>query len=341
MSEWITPMKNFQHTGFSPSIIEMPLGLNWKRSFNDYFLASPVINNGIVYVPLPGTGFTALNLTDGETVWIDPGYQKAGSVSASYFDGIVFACAREGLFAYSAEDGEKIWSVPSNCGHSTPGVHDGTVYWGTLDNELWAADIASGDLKWKVDIYPAGNLAPSFDGQSIYVSCGKSVLALDPDTGKQIWQWSTDAKHAAASGWITILEDILLAPISNYGVVCLNREKGEFIWRNHGSTGISVSMSDRIGYVASSELRAISIDLGEELWSTSYAFSQSAPIAIGDHVIIGGGNRRAIYAFNRVSGQLVWEFETGDLVYSTPSFSNGRLLIGSHDGYLYCFEMDE
>jgi outer membrane protein assembly factor BamB len=26
------------------------------------------------------------------------------------------------------------------------------------------------------------------------------------------------------------------------------------------------------------------------------------------------------------------------MVYSTPAYANGRLVIGSHDGFVYCFE---
>lgn len=44
-----------------------------------------------------------------------------------------------------------------------------------------------------------------------------------------------------------------------------------------------------------------------------------------------------IYGFDARQGDLIWHYETGSLVYSTPAYANRHLLIGSHDGYLYCF----
>ena len=93
-------------------------------------------------------------------------------------------------------------------------------------------------------------------------------------------------------------------------------------------------------YVASRQLHAVEMKTGQEIWTSEHrgGLTTSAPVIAGDFVYMGGGNRRLIYAFNRHTGEKVWEYETGDMVFSTPAIAFGKLLIGCHDGYLYCFE---
>jgi outer membrane protein assembly factor BamB len=37
-------------------------------------------------------------------------------------------------------------------------------------------------------------------------------------------------------------------------------------------------------------------------------------------------------------GELIWSFQTGDQIYSSPVFYDGGLIIGSDDGWLYCLD---
>lgn len=103
-------------------------------------------------------------------------------------------------------------------------------------------------------------------------------------------------------------------------------------------TAPCISEVDGTVYVAGRRLYAISIDNGTELWrSEKLGLSTSAPIVVGDNLYIGGGNDRYVYGFDRKTGELVWEYATGDLIFSTPAYAEGRLIIDCHDGNVYCF----
>ena len=48
-----------------------------------------------------------------------------------------------------------------------------------------------------------------------------------------------------------------------------------------------------------------------------------------------------LYAINGKTGVKLWEFETGDRVYSSPAIgSDGTVYIGSHDNKLYAIKTD-
>jgi outer membrane protein assembly factor BamB len=37
------------------------------------------------------------------------------------------------------------------------------------------------------------------------------------------------------------------------------------------------------------------------------------------------------------TGKRLWDFETEDVVSASPAVANGRVVIGSEDGKVYCF----
>jgi len=64
---------------------------------------------------------------------------------------------------------------------------------------------------------------------------------------------------------------------------------------------------------------------------------QSSPVVDGRLLFIGC-NDGAFRAFDVVSGELLWQQQTGAEIISTPAVSEGRVVVGSNDGYVYCFD---
>ncbi len=54
-----------------------------------------------------------------------------------------------------------------------------------------------------------------------------------------------------------------------------------------------------------------------------------------------GGDDGKVYALNMDTGGLVWTYQTGGAIYSSPVVgADGAVMIGSNDGFLYAFEPD-
>jgi outer membrane protein assembly factor BamB len=43
------------------------------------------------------------------------------------------------------------------------------------------------------------------------------------------------------------------------------------------------------------------------------------------------------YVLNLTNGPKLWEFNAGGPLSASPAIANGRIVIGSQDGRLYCF----
>src|SRR5207248_10194113 len=59
-----------------------------------------------------------------------------------------------------------------------------------------------------------------------------------------------------------------------------------------------------------------------------------------DMIIVVGSINNAVYALEGYSGNILWKFETGGEVWSSPSYNGNEIFIGSDDGFLYCLDID-
>jgi outer membrane protein assembly factor BamB len=339
-TDWPTPMKNFQRNGYSNETLEPPLQLSWKFQTGGYVWANPVVSNGTVYFPTPKQGLCAVDLITGNTLWEDREFIKAGNVSATLSDDKLFICGEEFFCKYDAATGTLRWKIPSNGRHSTPCVVGDLVYWGDMDRHLNAARVDSGEIVWRFDAGHINHAVPTADGERIYFSCGETVYSLDALNGDFKWSVKLRGYISIPREPTSLVGDMLLVAVTGLGLLAFDKYSGEQLWRfEHGTTSPSSHPGEGVSYVALSKLYAVDIKTGCEIWrSEELGLSESAPIIVGDHIYIGGGHWQKIYALDRSNGEMVWEYSTEDLVYSTPAYSKGRLVIGCHDGYMYCFE---
>lgn len=66
-------------------------------------------------------------------------------------------------------------------------------------------------------------------------------------------------------------------------------------------------------------------------------YYQSSPIINKDTVFYGSGDQY-VYAVNKSTGKLIWEYQTGGIVHATPLLHRNRIYVGSFDGYFYALE---
>lgn len=335
-SEWPTRMKNEQRTGYSADVFAPPLQLAWKFEMKGYIWAGPTIVKRRVYVP--GNGLYAFDLEDGELVWKVSEITTFGNTSVAAWQDSLVICGNQNLYIVDAQTGDIRVRVKSDSVYSSPCIYGGMIYWGSVDGNIYASDVHTGTVKWTYNTGSAIHFTPSAIGDTIYVAGHRTVYALNTVTGHVKWRWGVEGE---AQDTATIYKKTLLVAVKRWGIVGLNTLTGELRWQCDIELGPSTApcvTPDGIAYVASRRLHAVSCESGEEFWtSDEYGFTTSAPIVVGEHIFIGGGNDRAVYAFDRRAGEKVWEFQTGDMVFSTPAYADGRLVIGCHDGYVYCF----
>ena len=340
---WLTKMNDLQRTGKTSEVLSPPLKLCWKERIGEMNLwSSPVVSDDVVYMPSE-FGLHALKLEDASLLWrLEEVTIHVGA--PTIWKDRLFACGMECVYAIDRSSGEIQWrygtdKLISDC---APGISEKNVFWGSADGFLYALDIESGGLRWKYEATEWVYFSPSVLEDTVYSGTVDSTFfALDAAIGTLKWRRKFEGTFGYNSS-APIYDDKIFVSVKKHGLSALDLATGEVLWTYKTPYGpfTAPCVADGIVYVASRRLHAVEAESGQEIWTSPHqgGLFISAPIISGDYIYIGGGHGRFVHAFNRHTGEKVWEHKTGDIVFSTPAIASGKLLIGCHDGYLYCFE---
>jgi outer membrane protein assembly factor BamB len=217
--------------------------LIWNTSFTNKYGnqdsgGSPVVSNDVVYIQ----GYNdlyALNGTDGGLIWK---YAISGSwytsISPAISDGLVFSASFDGIFALKASNGVKVWSFSIDVVTSSPVVYNGVVYVGSSDNNLYALNAQTGKVVWKYSTGSRITATPSVAKGTVYVgSWDGSMYALDSANGSKMWSFKAGAEIESAAA---IADGLLFTNCNDRYLYALNATTGEFLWKY-----LTISSSDK------------------------------------------------------------------------------------------------
>ena len=74
----------------------------------------------------------------------------------------------------------------------------------------------------------------------------------------------------------------------------------------------------------------------EPLWRARLGGALTQPVATGGKVLVAAIDAHTVHALDAKTGKPLWNFTAGGRVDSPPTLHGGRVLFGSHDGYVYC-----
>ena len=77
---------------------------------------------------------------------------------------------------------------------------------------------------------------------------------------------------------------------------------------------------------------------GEMVWSFQTGGEIHSSPAVVDGTVYFGSHDYNFYAVDAATGKMRWEFRTGSFVNSSPAVVNGVVYFGSNDGYLYALD---
>jgi len=253
---------------------------------------------------------------------------------------------RTGRSPYSGPEVPKLkWSFTTGSRiYSSPAIGaDGTIYVGSIDNNLYAIN-PDGSQKWSFTTGDVVFSSPAIgaDG-TIYVgSYDNNLYAINPD-GSQKWSFTTGAKIFSSPA-IGVDGTIY---VGSWDTNLYAIDPDGMWWTLTLTTGCHVESSPAIGadgtiYVGSwdNNLYAINPD-GSQKWSgTTGDVVLSSPTIGADGTIYVGSNDHNLYAINP-DGSQKWIFTTGDMVRSSPTIgADGTIYVGSDDNNLYAINPD-
>ena len=119
-------------------------------------------------------------------------------------------------------------------------------------------------------------------------------------------------------------------------------------WRFETGAGIVSSpvIADGRVFIGSDDhhVHALDFETGEQLWSFPTEDMIEAPPMVADGVVYVGSSDFFFYAIDARTGALRWKRETGDKILGGAGWvpareeRAARVVVGSYDTRLYCFE---
>ena len=77
-------------------------------------------------------------------------------------------------------------------------------------------------------------------------------------------------------------------------------------------------------------------NVADRLWQRELGGRLTAPVLADGMLYVAQSETHVLHALNAVSGQSAWSFVAGGRIDSPPTISQGYVLFGSADGYVYC-----
>lgn len=126
---------------------------------------------------------------------------------------------------------------------SSPIISDGIVFFGGLDSTVYAIDVQTGNLSWKVKTGGEIRSTLTIQDDKLYLLGGNGVLScLDKRTGKPVWRkivdnnalYLAERKYDFADYYqssLLIHEGVIYFGGGNNFITALKLENGETLWR--------------------------------------------------------------------------------------------------------------
>jgi outer membrane protein assembly factor BamB len=200
---------------------------------------------------------TAIDAMSGEFVWQYKGetpeeYTLRGHAGVVVRDGLAFTGFSSGtLVALRVDTGSVAWltSIKGDADRfvdvdATPVLDGATMYVTSASGGLWALDQATGLVRWRTDLGPAGADGPdgttgtvTSDGERLYVGVAEhGVFALDL-AGNVLWRQG--ARGGGEPGEMLVTGDYLMYPLADAGLFIAERKTGRVLEYFDPGDGVS------------------------------------------------------------------------------------------------------
>ena len=285
----------------------------WSVSLKESISGGVNGGEGIIAIGTENGYVIGLNITDGGEKWRTSISSEVMAISEAKYGVIVVRANDSTVHAIDTTSGNVAWKASRNTpaltlrGASEPKVVGDTVIVGFDDGKLVALSMRDGGVLWEATVsVPSGRSEldrvsdidgeiVSLDGVVYAVSFNGRVVAIDMDTGKNIW-----TKDLSSYAGLEADEKLVYVTDADDSVWAFDKTTGATIWRQ-----------DKLLY------RKL-----------------TAPKVMGDYVVVGDF-KGYMHWLSKDNGKLVGRDDVaGDAIEATPIVKNDLAYVLSKNGSL-------
>lgn len=218
-----------------------------------------------------------------------------------------------------------------------------TVYVASLDEHLYALDLATGKEKWRYKAAPM-KAAPSVRGGAVYVGDGDGIFhCVDAATGKKRWTFEAGGEIVGGANFAGEL--VLFGSYGDETLYCLSPDgKEKWRFKTQGPVNGSPAVAGDRTFVAGCDgaLHVLDTASGKEVAAIDLGGPAGATAAVrGDHLYVGTISSNTMLAIDWKQARTDWTFEPAkhqQPFYASAAVTEELVVAGSRDKHVYALD---
>jgi len=274
----------------------------------------------------------------------------------------------DNIFCFDEQTGKEMWKHSYPCenvsfegSRATPVFEKGKIYTVSQNGHVFCLDGEKGNVIWKRHLlaeYGTTNItwgiasSARIVGDLILLNVNKAGVALNKNTGKDVWKSETGAFSYATPMIYTMSGKKYAAIFSAKDLFGVEVESGKIAWKYHWETSWDINGSDPIfydnkmflssGYKSGCALLDISNNKPKELWNNKNILAQFGSCVLIDGYIYGpkgnvGRRNSGLACIDAQTGKLQWEEILG---FSSLIAIDNKLVVITETGNLHIAEVN-
>ncbi|MEO6453398.1 MAG: PQQ-binding-like beta-propeller repeat protein [Ginsengibacter sp.] len=309
--------------------------LKWKFHTSQPLMASPVINQGVVYFGGLDSMLYAIDINTGKVNWK---FRTQGEIRSDVLinDTLLYLVGGDGTFYSIDKNSGKLkwrWTFNSTASflgerrydiadyfNSSPVLYKNTVYFGSADGRVNAINADNGKLLWTFKSDDIVHTTPAvYNDKLFFGSFDGNVYALNSNNGSLLWKFKTMGHEFFPKGELqgspVVWNDVVYIGARDYNLYAININGGYCNWNQKFPKGwaLANTVRDSVLYIGTSDDRYIaSADAatGKEKWRTNVKFNIFGPCAFSKSMLYVGTLTGEVYALELKTGAIQWTFTT-------------------------------
>jgi len=330
------------------TVFEFPAkpGILWTFKIDDEIKSSPVSCNNKI-ITGAGDGYVYCLDLNGKLIWK---FNSGNTIEAPalILEGNVYIGNLDGsLFSINLNTGRKNWEYKTeNQISGSPNYWEIGENWyilvGSYDYNLHCVDARSGKMKWKYESDNFINGSASCQaGVAIFGGCDGFLHLVDISTGslkEKIEVATYVAGSAAISGNYAFVGDY------DGKFTCINLKDQKILWQWKDETS-------NLPFIASPSVLKDRILIGNDnkylycfdkltgklIWKFNTGSRVEASTVVSINKVLTANMRGDLFILDVNNGKKLWSYEAGTPISGTPAVLKDKFIVATTDGYIYCF----